>query len=90
VSKVGKVADYTEGGRNRSQGIGVANQGQQLGAGRWAPNGPEGVIGHAKGNYFRTTVRKRKNKSFHIPQMEVTKSPFTEHKKNNREPLTQM
>jgi hypothetical protein len=90
VSKVGKVADYTEGGRSRSQRIGVANQGQQLGAGRWAPKGPEGVVGHAKGNYFGTTGTKRKNKSFHISQMELTKSPFTAHKRNNKDPLIQM
>lgn len=86
MSRIGKVADYIERGRNRLQRIGVANQGQHLGARRWGPNGPEGVIGHEKGNNFRI-IRKR-NKSFHKPQ-KVTKSPFTEHKRNNKEPLTQ-
>jgi hypothetical protein len=60
-----------------------------LGARRWIPNGPEGVIGHEKGNNFRITGRKSNNKSFHRSQMKVTKSLFTEHKRNNKEPLTQ-
>lgn len=63
----------------------MANQGQQLGTRRWGPNGPEGVIGHENGNNFRIIGRKRNNK----PQMKVTKNPFTEHKRNNKEPLTQ-
>jgi hypothetical protein len=75
-------------GSNRSHRIGVADQGQQLLVGGWDPNGSEGVIDHEEGNYIRTTGRKR-NKSFHRPQMEVRKNPFIEHKSNNKESLTQ-